>query len=184
VENNYDPNDAIQRALNESKRQQLKDEFGMPEGYRKSDIDPELEGQFLDYMLEWERAYASAEETTVKAFIGDPEIIHRDDLSVDEMNAEIDRILEIMAENRVFLECSTSIDVKELYDFLLLEFMQHECLDMRVTDTNVRYSYEELRPEFYEFDDEKGYVRIPGTEPTYPDDDSNLSDLTGNVGLN
>jgi hypothetical protein len=166
MENLNDPNERIQRALNESKRQQLKDEFGMPEGYRNPDTEPEIEGQFLDYMLEWERAFAKAEPTTVEAFIGNPVFEHREDLSIDEMNAEIDRILAIMAENRVYLECGSSIDVKELYDFLLLDFMKHECLDMRVTDTNVRYSYEEMRPEFYEFDDEKGYVRIKGTEPS------------------
>lgn len=50
----------IQKSLAESKRQQLRDEFGMQMDYTSPTISPEAENEWLNYILEFERQFANA----------------------------------------------------------------------------------------------------------------------------
>jgi hypothetical protein len=144
-----DINDKIQRSLNESKKDQLAEEFGMLKSFFNSRLDPEIEGEFLDYILEWERANAVAQETTVWEFLGKPGIVPIDGLTVEEMERELDRIYAIMDENQMALDCINAIEIRELYEFVSGEFMKTECSDMRIPGMTHRFIYEEFFPEKY-----------------------------------
>jgi hypothetical protein len=146
-------NDRIQRALNESKKETLKDEFGMVHSYVNPDLEPELESDFQNYIEQWERAYAVAQQTTVWEFLGKPEIKPMASLSIEEMRAELDRIYAIMDENEMALNCINPIRVDELYEFVSGQFMKQECSDMRIPGMTHRFIYEEFFPEKYPFDD-------------------------------
>ena len=162
-ENDFDSisemNDSAQRALNESKREQLREEFGMEMSMTSPGLDPEVEGDFLNQVMEFERQWKSAEPTTVWKFIGEPEITHVDGLSKDEMSTEIKRIYEIMAEYGVDLSSPEDLDVKELYDFVTQDFMQEEIDGIKIPGMIHGFIYEEFFPEKYPFD-ESEYDRL------------------------
>jgi hypothetical protein len=147
-------NDQIQRSLNESKRDQLASEFGMSHGYVNPEIDPELEGDFLDYITQWERANAVAQQTTVWEFLGKPEIVPAEGLTIEEMERELDRIYAIMDENEMALDCINDIDIRELYEFVSGDFMKTECSDMRIPGMTHRFIYEEFFPEKYPYEED------------------------------
>ena len=154
---NIDPmqeaNGRIQRTLNEVKKQELADKYGMSQGYVNPDIDPELEGDFLSNIEEFERAWAAQEETTVWEFLGKPEIRPIEGMTSEEMMKELDRIYAIMEENEMALDCINDIEVSELYAFVSGAFMQTECSDMRIPGMTHRFIYEEFFPEKYPFDE-------------------------------
>lgn len=84
--------DQAQRALNESKKQELKEKFGMGESYINPDIDPAVEGEFLDHIVEFEKQWATAEPMTVWEFIGKPDFRPSSEVKDSELSTEIDRL--------------------------------------------------------------------------------------------
>jgi hypothetical protein len=60
----------IQKSLAESKRQQLRDEFGMQRDYISPTLSPEAENNWLDYILEFERQFENAQTFMVREQIG------------------------------------------------------------------------------------------------------------------
>ena len=62
----------IQESLAESKREQLREEFGMLHDYTDPRLSPEAQNDFLDYVLEFERQFENAERITVRERIGNP----------------------------------------------------------------------------------------------------------------
>ena len=125
----------------------------MSQGYVNPDIDPELEGDFLSNIEEFERTWAAQEETTVWEFLGKPEIRPIEGLTSEEMTKELDRIYAIMEENEMVLDCINDIEVNELYEFVSGAFMQTECSTMRIPGMTHRFIYEEFFPEKYPYDE-------------------------------
>jgi hypothetical protein len=154
-------NDRIQRSLNEAKKQELAERYGMTHSYVNPQIDPEVEGDFLNYIEEFERAWATQEETTVWEFLGRPEIRPMEGLTTQEMERELDRIYAIMDENSMALDCINEIEVRELYEFVSGKFMQTECSNMRVPEMTHRFIYEEFFLEKYPFDDSDWEKYLP-----------------------
>lgn len=62
----------IQAALNDSKRDVLREQYGMLHEHHSPDLSSEMESEWLDYVLEFERQFENAPRTTVRARIGDP----------------------------------------------------------------------------------------------------------------
>ena len=63
----------IQRALNEAKKKDFEKKYGMESYLNDPEIEPEVEGEFLDYVEEFERQYQSAKRTTVRELVESPE---------------------------------------------------------------------------------------------------------------
>jgi hypothetical protein len=53
-------NDSIQRALNEAKKQELREKYGAEFHARDGDIPPEVEGRWLREIEEFERQFEYA----------------------------------------------------------------------------------------------------------------------------
>jgi hypothetical protein len=60
----------IQESLAQSKREQLRDEFGMVHDYIDPKLSPEAQNDFLDYILEFERQIENVQSITVRERIG------------------------------------------------------------------------------------------------------------------
>jgi hypothetical protein len=60
----------IQKSLAESKRQQLRDEFGMQMDYTSPTLSPKAENKRLDYILKFERQFENVKPITVREQIG------------------------------------------------------------------------------------------------------------------
>jgi hypothetical protein len=143
----YQGNDAIQRSLNEAKKQELNEKYGMSWGDSESKLDPEIESEFLNYVEEFERAYEGSEVTTVWEYLGKPELIPIEGLTLQEMERELRRIYAIMEENQMALDCINKVDIRELYEFVSGDFMKVECDDIRISGMMTRFIYEEFFPE-------------------------------------
>jgi hypothetical protein len=77
----------IQRALNDAKRRDLEQRYGMQSPHTDAEIQPELEGEFLNYVEEFERQYAAAKRTTVREMAGSPEVKPLSDLTPEELDS-------------------------------------------------------------------------------------------------
>lgn len=150
-DHNFDPfketNDAIQRSLNEAKKQELNEKYGMSWDNTESKLDPEIEGEFLNYVEEFERAWEHCEEITVWEFLGKPEIVPAAGLTPEEMERELYRVYAIMEENQMALDCINEVSIQDLYTFVSGDFMEQGCNNMRIPGMRHHYIYEEFFPE-------------------------------------
>ena len=67
--------DRIQRALNERKRKDLEEKYGARFSFDESDAPPEIIGEWLDTVEEFERQFKTAGRTTVRAYAGNPPVV-------------------------------------------------------------------------------------------------------------
>ncbi|MEY3443515.1 MAG: hypothetical protein RLZZ519_1796 [Bacteroidota bacterium] len=138
-------NDEI-RFDNELKRLKLQMETGMTFSKTDSNLPPEIEGQFLDYISNFERAYQNAVQTTVGAFLGNPTWRPVAEISDQEMGEALDAALEILYEKNIKLNVLYDVEEREVYRFLTEELMDVEIDDMQVPGMFTNFIYEEFHP--------------------------------------
>lgn len=149
------PNDKNKRLLNEieEKKQQLENEFGKGIYYRseESDLPPEIESQFLDSIMNFEKTWKNAKQITVFEFLGNPLFRQVDELTDAEIPVELERLSGLMNEKQVGLDTLCEVPDRELYRFITEELFQHEIDDMRIPGMMTNYIYEEFHPN-HEYD--------------------------------
>ncbi len=131
----------IQESLNESKRQILRDEFGMVADYSSGSLPPEIEGEFLDHVLEFERQFEKAKPITVRERIGDPPILPIDDIPVEELDTAIDSLLELMEAHGVFVDFLGDVQVDEVYRYLTGKLLDEELDDIDIPGMQMCFTY-------------------------------------------
>ena len=79
---------------NEIKRMKLKLEYGadFPAEFKNENLPPEMESQFLDNVMEFEKAFHNSERIMVYDFIGKPEYRKSDTVPDSEISTELDLI--------------------------------------------------------------------------------------------
>lgn len=136
------------RQENELKKINLKQNFGaiFPNDLNKEDLPLEIEGQFLDYVSNFENAYQDSNRIMVYDFIGRP-VCRKSELIPDsEIGMELDRIMDIMGENQLSLDTICVVDDRVLYEFITEELFWEETDDMRVEGMTSNFIYEEFHP--------------------------------------
>ena len=83
-----DREERIQRALNEAKKKDLEEKYGMESYQGDLEIEPEVEGEFLDYVEEFERQYQSAKRTTVRELVDSPDVKPLAEVPPEELDSE------------------------------------------------------------------------------------------------
>jgi len=136
----------IQRALNEAKKRELKEKYGADFSNGESKLPPEMEADWLHYIEEFERQYQNAEQVTVREFIGNPTIKPLADIPPEELQSELDRVLDVMAEHNVGLDFLCEVSLQEQYRFITEELFNEEMDDMRIEGMNHNFIYEEFHP--------------------------------------
>ena len=143
-ENNEDNEDI--HFENELKRLKLQMETGMNFSKVDSSLPPEIEGQFLDYISNFERAYQNAVQTTVEAFLGNPTWRPVAEISDDEIADALDAALEILNDKNIRLNVLYDVEDREVYRFITEELMAVEIDDMHVPGMYSYFIYEEFHP--------------------------------------
>ncbi len=136
------------RKLNEEKKRQIEDEFG-PSVWGKSeenDLPPEIENQFLDHIMAFERSYKDAKRITVYDYLGKPNFIKAEDLNDTEIQIELENIFELMLKNELRLDTICEVPDRELYRFITEELFPYEIDDMRIPGMFCSFIYEEFHP--------------------------------------
>lgn len=131
----------IQVALNESKRDVLRQQYGMVNEYRSPDMLPEMESEFFDYVLEFERQFENAPRITVRARIGDPTLPPIDSLSPDDLVAGVDALMELLAAHCIAGDFLGDVDYETAYRYLTEELLDEEIDDIHIPELWLNFTY-------------------------------------------
>lgn len=131
----------IQKALNESKRDVLRDRYGMVAEYRSPDMPPELESDWLDYITEFERQFENAELILVRDRIGNPPIPSIDDLNESEIVTVVDALMELLEAHFIRVEVLGDATYESVYRYLVEEVLEEEIEDIRIPEMWLNFTY-------------------------------------------
>lgn len=131
----------IQAALNESKRETLREQYGMMDEYHSPGLSPEMESEWFDYILEFERQFENAPRITVRARIGNPALPPIEALNPNDLVAAVDALIDLLAGHQVAVDFLGEVDYETVYRYLTEELLDEEIDDIRLPDTWVHFIY-------------------------------------------
>jgi hypothetical protein len=140
-------NGQIQRALNETKRRELEERFGAVHTFSDPGVPPEVEGEWLDEVLEFERMAEGARTITVRAFIGNPSLKPLGEVPPEELKAEVQALLDLLGEHQVMVCFEHEVSDAETYRFLTEELLALEVEEVRIPGMFTVFSYEDFHPD-------------------------------------
>ena len=134
------------------KRMKIELEHGGSMKMGDADIPPEIENQFLDYVLEFERQYKNARRLTIFEKIGQPVCRKSDDLSKKELKKELDNLFTLLEQHNIYLEemYDYENENKLIYDFITQELFEEQVDDIAIPGMNSFFTYEEFYPNHEE----------------------------------
>ena len=121
----------IQDSLSESKRDELRDKFGMQAEYTNPQLLPEEEIAWLDSVLEFERQFENVKTITVRERIGNPEIKPLDEIPLYALEQAVTDLLDLLAENGVGVDFLGDFDDIAAYRYLTEDLLDEEIDDLR-----------------------------------------------------
>ncbi|MCF8373988.1 MAG: hypothetical protein K9H64_20365 [Bacteroidales bacterium] len=141
------------RAENAAKQMKLMMQYGMDfsTAQGSKDLPPEIEGQFLDSVGQFEEQYQNAKQVSLYDFIGKPEFRKEASIPQDEIKLELDKLEQILADNGIGVDSICEVEVREIYRFITEELFLHEIDDMRMPGWMTHFTYEEFHPN-HEYD--------------------------------
>jgi hypothetical protein len=139
--------DALQRALNDAKRKELRELYGAEFHGGGRGIPPEIEGRWLREIEELERRFAGAPEIPVRTFIGDPPIRPLGSIPPEELAAELERLLGLLRLNNIEVAFGHPVSPAEAYRFLAEEILRQEIADVRIEGLTLQFLYDEFHPD-------------------------------------
>lgn len=118
-----------------------------------TDIPPEIEGQFLDYITDFENASKNAKQITVFERLGKPEYKAESTLSNGEIRIELEKIEILMQNHGINLDVLADYPDEErlIYKFITEELFEHKITDMNIRGLQTCFIYEEFHPN-HEYD--------------------------------
>lgn len=131
----------IQEALSQAKRDTLRNEYGMAFEYTDSKLSPEVENEWLDRVLEFERQFEQAGYITVRERIGDPPIQPLSDLPLYAVGEAVMTLLELLATHGIAVDFLGDVDELEAYRYLTEELLDEEIDDIRVEGMVTHFTY-------------------------------------------
>lgn len=151
--NNHDQEDDFEmpkldiRQENEFKKMKMNLESGaiFPDDLSK-DLPPEIEGQFLDSIMMFEKAFRNAKQIAVYDKIGRPDFVPENVLNDKEVIESLEKIENILRQNGLNLEVLADYDDEErlIYKFITEELFNLEVDDISIPGFNTNFIYEEF----------------------------------------
>lgn len=113
-------------------------------------MDDHEDDEFWDRMAEFDDQLENAKRLPLREYIGNPDVVPLSTLTYTELSEELDRLLDILAENSVYIDfLSDDIDEVEVYQFIEEMLLNEEVDDIRIEGFNQHFIYEEFFPEKY-----------------------------------
>lgn len=137
--------DRIQRILNEKKKDELRENYGM-QMENADGLSPQAEGEWLDYIAEFERQFENARRITIRERIGNPVVKSLTEIPESELETELDNLLELLAENNIAIDFLHEIEDREAYLFLAEELLDETTDDIHIPGMISHFIYEEFHP--------------------------------------
>ena len=138
----------IQASLSQSKRDELRDKFGMPAEYTSPQLSSEEEISFLDDVLQFERQFENAPRITVRERIGNPTLQPFTEISPYEMEDAVDDLLELLFEHNIVIDFMGEWSAFAAYRFITETLLDEEMDDIRIEDMYVHFDFDAITPEY------------------------------------
>jgi hypothetical protein len=139
-----DPQDAVQRLLNDAKREELAERYGMSFS-RVGDgtLSPEVEGEWLDHIAEFERRLDVAEQVTLRRLVDFPPVRHLADIPPGELEAELGRLLGHLENHDVLVDFPNPVTAAAAYRFITEDLLDEQIDDVRMPGMRMHFIFEE-----------------------------------------
>ncbi len=131
----------IQESLSQAKRDTLRNQYGLAFEYTDPRLSPELESEWLDYILEFERQFEQAERVTIRQRIGDPPTPSLSDLPLHAVGEAVTALLDLLAAHGIAVDFLGDVDELEAYRYLTQELLDQEMDDIRVEGMMTHFTY-------------------------------------------
>jgi hypothetical protein len=142
-----DTQDRIQRALNEQKRTELEEKYGARFSFSESDAPPEIIGEWLNTVEEFERQFQGAGKTTVRAYAGNPPAPPHSSLPPGLIPAELRRLIDHLNAHAIAVHFDRTVPPAEAYRFITEELFNLEIDDVRIAGMTHSFAYEDFHPD-------------------------------------
>jgi len=155
-----DPEENL-RMENELLRLKLKAELG-GESHSISDIDPEIENEFLKNVLAFEHNFANSKPAKVYDLLGKPDFKRPDDLDDNSVSKALEEITELMSEKNIEVYFGDGYDDRTKYHFITEELFEHETTFAPMPGMTTNFDYEEFHPNHKKDIEKRGEEFISG----------------------
>jgi hypothetical protein len=143
-----EPNDErIQRSLNEQKKRFLEEQYGARFPDIPSKLSPEAEGDWLDYITEFERQYAANGQVTLREFLGNPEVRPLTSIPPGELGAATDTLMDLLIQNNVEVHFDREVSDAEVYRFVTEELFNEKIDNIRIDEMMHSFMYDDYHPD-------------------------------------
>ncbi|MEM9337325.1 MAG: hypothetical protein AAGA66_01250 [Bacteroidota bacterium] len=153
-ESDASPDDEEQlRFENELKKLKLIAESGAQiGGITQRQLPPEVESQWLDTIMAFDKAAQEKKMTTVRKVVGDVELPKPENLSDKNLPLVINATLDLFEKRGISLTVLHEEDVsdRELYQFIVDEFLDTEMNDITIAGMVSCFNYEDFHPNHKE----------------------------------
>jgi len=141
------------RMENEIKKIKLSLEHGMDlsKSFSDPDLPPEVEGEFLDYIKQWEEQFALQKKIVIYDLLEKPAYIPVADLGEAQIKPELERVMEMLNKHSIAVDTLCDVEDRELYRFITEELFKEEMDDIRIDGMIHCFTYEEFHPN-HEYD--------------------------------
>ena len=111
-------------------------------------IPPEIENQFLDYVIDFEEQFANAKQMTVFEKLGKPTFKVCETLTDDEVDFELEHLFDLMVQHNLALDviCEYENQNRLIYSFITKELFYEEINDIQIPGMITNFIYEEFHP--------------------------------------
>lgn len=134
------------RKENDLLKMKLTAEFGMMNSGSNSNMDEELENEWLKYIYSFEKSHANSKKIKIYDYIGKPDFKRIDELAENEVESELEKLFDVMEKNNIILDCICEYEDEVIYKFITEELFEEETDDIRIEGLNHCYIYEEFHP--------------------------------------
>lgn len=150
--------DSIQRALNEQKKRFLEEQYGARFPGIPSKLTPEAEGEWLDYITEFERQFAENGQVRLREFLGNPDIRPLTAIPPEDLPAATDALIDLLIANNVEVHFDREVSDAEAYRFITEELFNEMIDNIRIDQMMHTFMYDDYHP------DEAAHIRSDGEE--------------------
>lgn len=133
---------------NENIKKFLTEEYGASflENSDENDLPPEVENNFLNHVLAYEKGLSTAELVCIHDFVGGPIFQIAENLDDEEITIELARLIKLLNDSMISVDTLCEVPERELYRFITEELMFEDIDDLHIPGMVTHFTYEEFHP--------------------------------------
>jgi hypothetical protein len=131
---------------NELEKLKLQGEFGAKFFSGNTDLPPEIEAEWLKNVRAFEEVYQDTPDRKLRDIIGNPAFMPIAELMPDQLEAELKKLTDLLAENHIAIDHDDEVPLGEIYRFITEDLMDHEMQVFGLPGMVTHIIYEEFYP--------------------------------------